>query len=62
MNYMLIIFQSSYYICPLITKVLFCSIGQRDTMNFTDVYGIKESLFKLTSPTLVILQIKKRRP
>lgn len=48
---MLIIFQSSYYICPLITKVLFCSIGQRDTMNFTDVYGIKESLFKLTSPT-----------
>lgn len=34
----------------------------RDTTNFTDVYGIKESLFKLTSPTLVILQIKKWRP
>lgn len=31
----------------------------RDATNFTDVYGIKESLFKLTSPTLVILQIKK---
>lgn len=34
----------------------------RDTTNFTDVYGIKESLFKLTSPTFVILQIKKWRP
>lgn len=28
----------------------------RDTTNFTDMYGIKQSLYKLTSPTLVVLE------